>query len=119
MIKEIKYLISNAFSFLFQILIIFFLDIFLQNENFIIIISIVLVFIFNFLGLKFFVYKNHSNMTKQFLSVFQVSIVSRFIEFIIFYFANTILNINYMIIYLFILVLSNIIKFFLYKKIFD
>tara|TARA_B100000674_G_scaffold260087_1_gene214464 strand:+ start:456 stop:821 length:366 start_codon:yes stop_codon:yes gene_type:complete len=119
MLKEIRYLISSFLSFFIQISLVVFLNILIKNENLVVLISMVLVFVINFLILKFFVYESNKNTKNQFSNVIKISIISRFLEFLFFYFLNELLNYNYMLIYFSILIISNIVKFFIYKNVFE
>ena len=119
MLKEFRYLISSFLSFFTQISLVFFFNLLIKNENLVVLTSMVIVFVINFLFLKFFVYESNKNTKNQFLNVIKISIISRFLEFLFFYFLNKLLNYNYMYIYFSILIISNIVKFFIYKNIFE
>lgn len=116
--KEIKYLVSSSFSFFFQLLLAYFLSFFFKNENLTVLISIVVIFFVNFLLLKYFVFQNKTKFLSQLSEVIYISIFFRISEFLIFYYFNKMLDYSFILIYAFVLIVSNIFKFFLYKKTF-
>lgn len=116
--KKIKYLSIAFLVFFFQIYLIYILNIFFKNENLSVAVSLFLVFFLNYFLLKKLIFRSKKKIGETFLKVLLISISFRSGEYIFFVVLNYFSQLNYLYVYIFIVSLSNIMKYIIYNKIF-
>jgi len=116
-----RFIVSSALSFCFNIGITIFLCERLNlTERNAFGCSLLMVFIINFLLMKFFTFRAKSApLSKQLISYTGVAIGFRFSEYFLFRIFHSILSFDYRIVVLIVLSTSTVVKFFTYRYIFD